>query len=276
MNLAAQQTALLDVLHLNTIDSIALYEHSIPATGLFSLNTPASTLRGLRAYRANAQALAESALLGTYPVIRQLIGNDNFRHIAEDFWQAMPPERGDLAQWGRKLPEYLPQVPQLQALLQDHPYLSDVARVEWALHAAATASDADLDAASFQLLASQDPAQLRLLLSSGCALIRSPYPIVALIQLHDPRTIDSHEAARDAIKRGDPQTALIWRRGWRPLIGATQLASAAFIEATLQGQPLSLALDAAFAQTPGFDFSAWLAAQVSAGLLLGAAMITDA
>jgi Putative DNA-binding domain len=273
LNLAAQQTALLDLLHLNAINSIALYADSMPGSGVFSLKNPDITLRGLRAYRANAQALAESALLSSHPVLQQLIGEENFRYIAQDFWQAMPPERGDLAQWGQRLPEYLPQVSQLQALLQDHPYVSDVARAEWALHEAGSASDAELDTASFQLLAAHDPAQLRLLLSTGCALVRSAFPIVALIELHDPRASDAHEAARLGIASGEPQTALIWRQGLRPMIGSVDAASAALIEATLQGQPLSQALDAAFAQTPDFDFSAWLSAQVQSGLLLGAALI---
>jgi hypothetical protein len=197
--------------------------------------------------------------------LQQLIGEKNFRHIAQDFWQAMPPERGDLAQWGRTLPEYLPQVPQLQALLQDHPYVADVARAEWALHVAGTASDAELDAPSFQLLAEHDPAQLR--------LIRSAFPVVALIQLHDARASNMHEAAREAIAKGEPQIALIWRKGLRPVIGSIDLATVAFIEATLQGQPLSAALDIAFEQNPDFDFSAWLAAQVQAGVLLGAGVV---
>jgi Putative DNA-binding domain len=275
INLAVQQTALLDFLHSNAVNSIALCADSMPGSGVFSLENPDATLRGLRAYRANAQALAESALLAAYPVLQQLIGEENFRHIAQDFWQAMPPERGDLAQWGRELPEYLPQVPQLQALLQAHPYVSDVARAEWALHVAGTATDAGLDAASFQLLAAHDPAQLRLLLSPGCALIRSTHPIVALIQLHDPRASEAHEAARVAIASGEPQTALVWRQGLRPVIGAVDSATAAFIETTLQGQPLSAALDAAFAQTPDFDFSTWLAEQVQSGVLLGAALQTQ-
>jgi hypothetical protein len=274
MNLAAQQTALLDVLHLNTINIVALCAYSMTASGLFCLKNPDTTLRGLRAYRANAQALAHSALHAAYPVLEQLIGDENFRHIAQDFWQAMPPERGDLAQWGRLLAEYLPQVPQLHAVLQDHPYVSDVAHAEWALHEAGTAGDALLDAASFQLLAAHDPAQLCLLLSPGCALIRSAHPIVALIQLHDARLIDSHDAARPFVANNAPQTALIWRQGFRPMIDAVDSATAALIEATLQGQPLSVALDAAFAQTSDFDFSAWLAAQVQAGVLLGADVVS--
>jgi hypothetical protein len=272
ITLATQQTALLDLLHSNAINVIAIQPYLIPANALFSSENPDALLRGLRAYRANAQALAESALLSSFPVLQQLIGEENFRHLAQDCWQAMPPQRGDLAQWGGELAAYLPQVPQLQALLQEHPSVCDVIRAEWALHMAATASDADLDAASFQLLAAHDPTQLRLLLSPGCALIRSAYPVVALIQLHDARASNSHEEAREAITNGEPQTALIWRQGLRPVIGAVDRATAALVDATLQGEPLSAALDAAFEQAADFDFSAWLATQVQFGLLLGAAL----
>ncbi len=271
--LVAQQTALLDLLHLNTINLGALRADSMPATGHFSLKNPTSTLRGLCAYRANAQALSVSALQATHPVMQQLLGEENFAHLAQDFWQAVPPERGDLAQWGRELAAYLLQVPQLQALLHEFSYLPDVARVEWALHAAATAADAELDASSFQRLTSHDPAQLRLALSPGCAVLRSAYPVVSIMQLHDERMSDRHEAARAAIARGEPQTALAWRQGLRPMLQRADAATAALIEATLQGQSLSAALDAAFAQTPDFDFSAWLATSVQSGLLLGAALI---
>jgi hypothetical protein len=276
--LLAQQTSLLEALASDVLvipKFIANYSINTGANGLkCSLNTE-KTLRGLRAYRANAQVLAESALLSSHPVLQQLISEENFRHLAQDFWQAMPPERGDLAQWGRLLPVYLPQVPQLQALLQEHPFLPDVARAEWALHEAATATDAERHAASFQLLASHDPAKFRLLLSPGCALIRSAYPIVALIQLHDARASQAHSAARKAITGGAAQTALIWRQGLRPVIGSIDLAAAALIEATLQGQPLSAALDAACAQEADFDFSAWLVAQVQSGVILGAELQTQ-
>lgn len=273
MNLAAQQTALLDVLYLDTMNSIALSAQSMPGNGVFSLKNPDATLRGLRAYRANAQALAESALLAAHPVLQQLIGEENFRHTAHDFWQAMPPERGDLAQWGQELPAYLQQIPQLQALLQEHPFLPDVARLEWCLHTAATASDARQDASSFQLLASNDPAELRLALSPGCAVLRSTYPLVSIMQLHDERLSNMHEGALSAIARSEPQTALIWRQGFRPMLQSADAASAAMVEVSQQGLPLSAALDAAFAQMPDFDFSAWLSASVQTGLLLGVARL---
>jgi Putative DNA-binding domain len=269
--LAQQQTALLDLLHLNATNLVALPADSITASGIISFKNQASTVRGLRAYRANAQELSAKALEASYPTMQQLLGIENFGHLAQSFWQTEPPQRGDLAQWGQGLAEYLPRVPQLQTLLAEHAYLPDVARVEWALHVAATASDAMLDAESFQLLASHDPAQLGLKLSPACALICSMYPVTAIVQLHDARAVDTHAAARGSIANREPQTALIWRQGFRPVLGVADPASSDLIQAILEGQSLARAVDAALAQKPDWEFGAWLAQQVQSGLLLGVA-----
>ncbi len=268
--LLAQQSALLAAIASSSLSApefIANYSINTGANGLKSPQNTVDALRGLRVYRANAQALCVSALQASHPVLQQLLGEENFRHLAQDFWQAMPPGRGDVAQWGQDVAHYLAQVPPLQALLSEHPYLCDVARLEWALHTAATASDAALDAPSFQRLTQADPAQLRLLLSPGCAVLRSAYPVVSIIQLHDGRQLDVHEEARQAIAAAQAQTALIWRQGFRPLLAQVDIASAALIESTLQGQSLAAALDAALAQEADFDFSAWLSASVHRGLL---------
>ena len=267
--LAAQQAALLDLLHVDTIDLIALTADPKTTNGPFCLKNKASAVRGLRAYRANAQALCERALHTCYPVLQQLLGGDNFAHLAQDFWHAAPPQRGDLAQWGSELADYLRQVPQLQTLLEEHAYLPDVAKVEWALHCAATASDAALDAQSFELFAATDSTELRLRLSPGCAVLPSAYPVVAIAHLHDARMSTLHEAARYAIAAGQGQSALIWRQGFRPMLSAVDVAPRALIEAVLQGRSLAGALDAALVQTPDFDVSAWLAASVQSGLVVG-------
>lgn len=271
--LAAQQTAMLDALNLNTPDLIAFCAYSMPANGHFSFKNSTSTLRGLRAYRANAQELCVRALQTCYPTLQQLLGKQNFAHLAQDFWRARPPVRGDLVQWGAELSVCICRVPQLQALLQEHPFLPDVARVEWALHVAATASDAALDAKSFEWLTSHDPAELRLHVSPACAVLRSAYPVVAVVQLHDAHSSDVHEAARWAMASGQAQNALIWHRGFRPMLEAADAACIALIETTLQGQSLAAAVDAALAQAPDFDFSAWLGAGVQSGLLIGCGRI---
>ncbi len=272
-DLAAAQSALLQVIHSNAINLVAFDAYSMLVAAHFGLKNTQFTQRGLRAYRANAQELAEKALQASYPVMQQLLGEENFSHLAQDLWQALPPQCGDLAQWGDELHAYLREVPQLQALLAEHAYLSDVARVEWALHQAAKVADAALDTASFQLLASTDPAQLCLMLSPGCALIRSAFPVVSILHLHDERQPDAHELAQQEIAAGHAQTALIWRQGFRPMLAQVDVASATLIDSALQGQSLAAAVDAAFAQTPDFDFSAWLSASVKSGLLIAACQL---
>lgn len=268
-SLEAQQAALLHALHLSTPEFIAHCTDSVRAASPISFKNQAATLRGLRAYRANAQTVCVTALQAAYPSLAQLLGDENFAHLAHRLWQALPPLRGDLAQWGGDLPTFMAEFAPLQELLSEHPYLPDVARVEWALHCASTASDAAFDAPSFQLLSESDPGRLRLRLAPGCSLHHSAFPVVAVVQLHDARAADWHSQARQAVMNQQAQIALVWRQGLRPMLISVDLASAAFIQTCLQGESLSLALDAALEQDARFDFSAWLAQQVHAGVLLG-------
>jgi hypothetical protein len=269
---AQQQAALLEALLLKTTNFIALSADSTRANALKSLKNTPLLMRGLQAYRANAKALSEAALSASHPVLRQLIGEDNFRHLAQEMWRALPPERGDVAQWGGALPEFLQRLPGIQALLAEHAYLPDVAQLEWALHSAATAPDSLLDAPSFSLLSSHSADLLQLHLCDGCVLQTSAFPAAAIVQLHRKQDAVAHEQARQAIaehQAGSPCHALVWRQGWAPRVRMACAAEAALISSTLAGQPLALALDAALAIDAHFDFSHWLSAEVQSGLLIG-------
>jgi hypothetical protein len=92
----------------------------------------ADALAGLRAYRANAQAIAQRALVAAYPVLAQLLGEEAMAALARDLWLAHPPARGDLAWFGAELPGWLAGIDDFA----DMPWLADVARLEWAVHAA--------------------------------------------------------------------------------------------------------------------------------------------
>lgn len=227
--------------------------------------------RGLGAYRTNAAALAERALLAVYPVVAALISADSFAPMARQFWFQHPPERGDLACWGAALPGFLAGEPQLA----DVPYLADVARVEWALHCSADAPDAaPFEPASFALLGQIEADQLTLRLPPGTVVLRSGWPVVSLVNAHlqQEPTFDI-VAARVQARAGE--TALVWRQGLRPHLAACTDAEAALLEALLAGQSLLAALeavDAVDAVAP-FDFSDWLNAAVTQGQVLGVALL---
>ncbi len=216
--------------------------------------------RGLSAYRANAQASAERALASAYPVLFDLIGQENFNFLTRDFWHQHPPQRGDLAQWGDKLAAFIGGVLQLQEL----PYLADVARIEWALHQCAMAQDIDQNLSSFALLTAHAPEYLRMQLAPGTCALASDYPAASIYLSHVG--LGSLEETADLIHAGTAQTALVWRQGFAPRMQVLAEVDAHFLNALLQGASLAAALDVAHAD---FDFSAWLTNGVQSGLVLG-------
>jgi len=221
--------------------------------------------RGLMAYQANGHALAERGLHAAYPVIAQLIGAESFNALARALWHQHPPRCGDLAQWGDTLPGFLASSEQLA----DVPYLADVARVEWALHRAASAPDADTDLPSFARLSSEDPEALTLRLAPGTALITSAWPVVSLVTAHTTGEPTLDEAGR-RVRDREGEAAVVWRQGWRPCVAACPASALGVLQALLAGAALTEAL----VQAPtDFDFSDWLTQAVPSGLVTG---VTDA
>jgi hypothetical protein len=218
--------------------------------------------RGLKAYRSNGHALAQRALAGAYPVVAQLLGEENFFALALDLWQRHPPRRGDMAQWGDALAGHIESLTELQA---QEPYLADVARVEWLLHCAATAADAAQDAASFQLLAERDPAGLGLMLSPGTACVASGYPVASVINAHLGGEPTLQEAGR-RLRGRVQETALVWRQGFKPRLRQAAPGEAGFVGALQEKRSLADSLAAA----PEFKFNDWLVPAVQSGLLLAA------
>ncbi len=220
--------------------------------------------RGLLAYQTNGLALAERALGAAYPVLAQLLGEDNFAALARHFWLSAPPERGDLAQWGGELPAFVEAAPQLA----EEPFLGDVARVEWALHRAASAADVVPEPSSFAWLASMDVGEISLQLAAGVWLLESPYPAASLVNAHREMEPDLATAA-ERLQAGVGEYVLVWRQGFRPRVTAVAAAEAVLLQALLQGASLDAALGIALAQTAEFDFSDWLGRAVPQGLVTG-------
>lgn len=275
MNAAAQlvqqeQQALLRALT-GECDDTALWPHL-----QFAGARAAMARRGLQAYQANGPALAERALGAAYPVLGQLIGDESFAPLARYFWRRHPPSRGDVACWGDGLAAFLEASPQLA----DEPYLGDVARIEWALHQAATAADAQPAHHSFALLSSADPAELTLTLGAGVFVLASAYPVASIINAHlqgDPALAE----AAALLRAGAAEHALVWRQGFKPRLRAITAGEHALVAALQDGRPLEAALACALECAPAdgqpsvaaFDFEHWLGRAVQEGLVTGARLL---
>ncbi len=218
--------------------------------------------RGLAAYRSNAFELAHRALGGAYPVVEQLLGEDNFSALSHALWLRHPPLRGDLAHWGGELPAHIESLPDLR---EEEPFMADVARVEWLMHVAASARDATLDALSLGLLAEADPADFTLVLCPGTASLASPYPVVSIVSAHVTGQPTLQEAGR-RLAAGLHETALVWRHGLAPMVRLALRGEAAFVAALQESRSLADSLEAA----PELEFDQWLTPAVQTGLLVGA------
>ena len=242
--------------------------------------------RGLQAYQANAGALAERALAAAYPTLMQLLGDESFAGLARVFWHRHAPLRGDVARWGAELPAFISVAEQLA----EEPYLADVARLDWAVHSAHTAADGPAVPQGLELLAQADLAALCLQLQPGTALVVSPHPVVAIWQAHHVSAVlqtdeddetdksvgsggpDRFAAVRQALGEGRAESALVCRQGWRVQVHAVPAVDQPFVQAVLQGQPLAMALATTQAQSPAFDFEAWLIGALQGGWLAGATL----
>lgn len=261
LSLAEQQDALLQALRQPRHDGAIAWAAS--RGGLMADAGGAQWRRGLTAYRSNAHELARRALAGAYPAVAQLLGEDNFAGLARSLWAAQPPGRGDIAQWGAGLADHIESLP---ALIGEEPFMADVARVEWLLHVAATAADAQLDVPSLQLLAAQDPAGFTLVLSPGAACVASPYPVATIVNAHIAGR-PSLEEAGQRLRDGRAETALVWREGFKPRLREALAGEAAFIAALQERRSLADSLEAA----PRLDFGRWLAPAAQEGLLVAVA-----
>ncbi|MDP3819932.1 MAG: DNA-binding domain-containing protein [Burkholderiales bacterium] len=232
---------------------------------------PARAARGLEAYRANAEALAERALGAVFATVQPMVGEENFKHLACEFWQAHPPQRGDVGEWGGEFPAWL----ETHGAMARWPWLGDCARLDLALHHNERAADAVFDAASLALLESTDPALLVMQLMPGTAVLRSRWPVATIHAAHRVDAAQSEAAfanVRSALDEERGEKILVVRQGWRAQAIVLAHADADWTDSLLAGANLSAALERAGEH---FDFAAWLSTAVRGQWLKDVVVLRD-
>lgn len=233
----------------------------------------ADALAGLRAYRANAQAIAQRALVAAYPVLTQLLGEEALAALARDLWQAHPPVRGDLAWFGAELPGWLAGIDDFA----DMPWLADVARLEWAVHAASGAADAAVSELQLHLLVQADLDVLSVGFAPASDLVVSDWPVLTLWQAHQrpEGSVPDLHGAREALAARRGEAVWVWRRGLRVELAGLDAAEAAFNTALRSGQPLGPALEQTLSRFPVFSFEHWLTRALREGWLAGLQTLSE-
>jgi uncharacterized protein (UPF0276 family) len=207
-------------------------------------------------YRGNMSATWRRTLAHAYPVVLALVGEDFFGGLARAYGRQMPSDSADLNQFGARFADFLADFPPVDEL----PYLPDMARLEWAVHLAHYAADAQ--GLAPETLAALHPDQLearRFTLHPACALLASRWRVAALWHAHQ-------DGEGQRVFPQDMQGAshaLVCRTRWKAQVLVVDAAAHAALVVLQQGQTFGAALDAAFELDPAFDLAAhlrqWLA-----------------
>lgn len=235
---------------------------TLPAVpdGVFAGARPALADR-LALYRGNVAANARKALAAAYPIIGKLVGEAFFDGLAREFARHAPSKAGDLNVFGEGFAGFLATFPPAREL----PYLPDVARLEWAIHRAYYAADAEpLDPARLAQVPPEAQGSLRLRLHPACALLASPWPLARIWEVHR----DDHEG--DVAVAFEPKThyCLVHRPAWRVMVGSLEAGPHLFLESVLAGHGLEEAVIRALAVDATFDLGHALATWIDAAVIV--------
>jgi hypothetical protein len=232
------------------------------ASALFDYEESLSETR-LALYRGNLVAIWRGALANAYPVLLQLVGEDYFAQMARAYGRAHPSQEGDLNAFGAHLSEFLLS----SGAADDYPYFVDVARIEWALHRAYYAKDAD--ALSLMALAqATQQAEVELMdahleCAPAVSLIESTNAAVDIWLAHqsEERTWSSD------VQR--PSYALITRLDWTPELHALDEAAFRALSVLRDGANLGEAFESALQVDAAFDVAGNLQSWFALGVFSG-------
>ncbi|WP_069299492.1 putative DNA-binding domain-containing protein [Neptunicoccus sediminis] len=208
-------------------------------------------------YRNNVVVSLLDAMETAFPVIRKLIGTENFRNLAGLYVRQHPPKSPLLMFYGTDFPAFLDGFTPLAHV----PYLADVARLELARRSAYHAADATpVPADALSQIAPARLMHLRFTLAPALQIVPSPYPVVALWDYN--MTPDAPQPPAEA------QTALITRPAFDLHMQVIPPAVAAFLGALRQGNPLDTAFDTASALDGAFDLTAGIVLLLQSELIV--------
>ncbi|AXX98538.1 HvfC/BufC N-terminal domain-containing protein [Profundibacter amoris] len=208
-------------------------------------------------YRNNVAVSLSEALEVTFPVIRQLVGDEFFKAMAGVFLRQHQPNSPVLMFYGTEMPVFLQGFEPVTHL----GYLPDVARIELALCRSYHAADTPpLDPTALQTIDPDDLLKTRLHLAPPVHLIRSKWPAGSIFHANSSGDTPPTEL--------HPEEILITRPEFDPQVTVLPAGAGAFIAALIENAPLGEALKQATITSGDFDLTQTL------GLLLSTCAIT--
>jgi hypothetical protein len=182
----------------------------------------------LRIYRHAYVSRLIEVLQDHYPVLHQILGDEDFEALSAAFIRAHPSVHRSIRWYGRELAAFLRKEPPFDA----QPILGEIAGFEWGLGEAFDSADASvLDRAALQAI---DPAawgRLKLRLHPSLRRLKFEWNTVAVW-----KAITAHEDPPDPERSDEPVEWLLWRRDLENYFRSLDGLEGAALTAALEGR----------------------------------------
>ena len=202
----------------------------------------------LAVYRHHILTTLTAVLESAYPVVCRLVDRRFFAYAADAFIRRHPPVGPCLAEYGAAFPDFLAGFPACDG----HPYLPDVARLEWAIHRASQSPQAEpLDHARLRSVDPADMPRLTFAMDPSLSLLASPWPVDRIWKAHQ-----DGDGPAEPVDLGAGGVCLEVRAaGESVTLHTLEAATYAFRDALARGLTLGQAASLALESHPFFDLS---------------------
>lgn len=215
-------------------------------------------------YRNNVAVSLRDALAETFPVVKQLVGDEFFAGMAQAFIRENLPRTPVLLQYGGAFPHFIEHFKPADQI----PYLADVARVEWAWLQAYHAADATPIGIDKMTEIEEDVLDdLRFDAHPSLWLVSSAWPAISIWQAH--QGTDAPDLSGIGM---EPEYGLIVRPEYDVDVHAISASASYLFDQLADDVPLGEAFDAVAEMAdadPGFDPSAYLVQFFTSGCVVG-------
>ena len=210
-----------------------------------------SAERRMQVYRHIVENIFADALRTSFPAVEALVGDAFFGLAADRYLRAHPPCSGNLQEYGAAFADFLATMEEAA----QHPYLPDIARLEWARQVGFLAPEGEGMPPEnvAHRLRQADAAPLRLLLHPSLQLVTSDYPLFAIWRFATEQQGEPPDPASGGA------SLLIWRDGGQIAMQPIDPAEARFLRAVIGGEAMQTAWELTRAQGfPDFDLATLL------------------